>query len=152
VSKGLIIVLVVIVVLFVATIAIGASHGGSASPDHPGFAGSLKGLQGNRFLTIGDKASTTCPVVNAAPTMLSVFGTCVISIDKRGLFSTSTRVAFDANGAVSVMTEPTSVSAQLPADDGGTCFGSAVDHDGGTITLTAFTATTITVRTSACPS
>lgn len=151
-NKGLIILLVVIVVLFVATIAIGASHGGSADPDHPGFAGSLKGLQGSRFLTIGDNASTSCPVVNTAPTMLSVSGTCVISIDKRGRFSTSTRVAFDASGALSVTTEPTSVSGQLPTDDGGMCFGSAVDHNGGTITLTAFMTTTITLRTSACPS
>jgi hypothetical protein len=151
VSKKLIIVLVAIVVLFVVTIAIGASHGSSASPAHPGFAGALKGLQGSRFLTIGDAATTTCAIVGSAPTVLSVSGSCVISVEKRGLFSSATRVAFDANGQVGVVAETKSVPAQTNTVDGGECYGSAIDHSGGTITLSAFPATTITLRTAACP-
>jgi hypothetical protein len=151
-NKKVIIVLVVIVVLFVATIAIGASHGSSASPDHPGFAGALKGLQGSRFLTIGDKATTTCPTVGSVPTVLSVSGSCAIFVEKRSLFSSATRVAFDANGQVVVVAETKSVPAQTSTVDGGKCYGSAVDHNGGTITVSAFFATTITLRTEACPS
>lgn len=150
-SKKLIIVLVAIAVLFVVTIAIGASHGSSASPAHPGFAGALKGLQGSRFLTIGDAAATTCAIVGSAPTVLSVSGSCVISVEKRGLFSSATRVAFDANGQVGVVAETKSVPAQTNTVDGGKCYGSAIDHSGGTITLSAFPATTITLRTAACP-
>lgn len=154
-NKGLIIALVVIVVLFVVTLAVGAGHRGSADPDHPGFAGGLKGLQGSRFLVIGDKASTTCPVVNTAPTMLSVSGSCAITVEKRSFFSTATRVAFDAAGQVSVRVDTKGLPEQtgnLPDDHGKSCFGTAVDHNGGTITLGAFLATTITLRTAACGS
>jgi hypothetical protein len=154
VSKKLIIVLVAIVVLFVATIVIGASHGSSASPDHPGFAGALKGLQGSRFLTLGDKATTTCSVMSTPPTVLNVPGSCVISVEKRSLFSTSTRVAFDViGGQVTVIAKTKGVPDQtstVPSEKGN-CYGSAIGHDGGTIELTAFPSATITLRTATCP-
>lgn len=147
-SKGLIIVLVVIVVLFVATIAIGAGHG-SGSSDRPGAVSALKGLQGSRFLTIGDKASTTCPQLTQA--VLQVAGSCVITLDKRSFFSSPTRVAIDVTGSVTVTADTKNGPPQTSTVDG-QCYGTAVDHNGGTITLLSFSATTITLRTAACPS
>lgn len=154
-QKLLIVLLVVLVVVFAITLALGASHGsGTPSADHPGAAGGLKGLQGGRFLVLGDKASTSCPVTSTNPTVLSVSGSCAISVEKRSLFSTATRVAFAASGAVGVDVQTKGLPDQagnLPDDHGNLCFGSAVDHNGGTITLSAFPSTTITLLTAACP-
>jgi hypothetical protein len=151
--KVLIILLVVVAVLFLIAVALGASHG-SRRPDDPSGVGFLKGLQGSRFLTLGDKASTTCPVVSTNPTVLSVpAATCVITVEKRSLFSRPTRVAFDAGAGMTVTSDTKSVPNQqntLPTD-GRYCYGSAVAHGGGTITLAPFSSTTITLRTAACP-
>jgi hypothetical protein len=52
---------------------------------------------------------------------------------------------------VTVKVESKSVPGRDQAVGGGKCFGSAVDHGGGTITLLAPFATTITLQTTACP-
>ena len=94
-QKLLIIVLVVLVVIFVITVGIGGCHGGGDTDD-AGAVSALKGLQGNRFLEIGDKATTTCTVGQdmLGRQTLTVTGTCDVRFEKRAFFRRSTRVAF----------------------------------------------------------
>ena len=151
--KLLVVLLVVVAVVFLITIALGASHG-PRSPDDPDpdGIGFLDGLQGNHFLRIGDKASTDCPTVSTEPTVLSVpTSGCTLVIEKRSFFSRPTRVAFDATGQVIVTAAANGVTPKPSTVNGGDCYGSAVDHSGGTVSLAAFFATTITLRTAACP-
>lgn len=151
--KLLVVLLVVVAVVFVVTIALGASHG-PRSPDDPDPAGIgfLDGLQGNHFLRIGDKASTDCPTVSSEPTVLSVpTSGCTIVVEKRSFFSKPIRVAFDVAGQAIVTPAANGVTPKPSTVDGGDCYGSAVDHSGGTISVSAFFATTITLRTAACP-
>ena len=146
-QKILIIVLVVLVVIFVITIGIGGCHGsGTPNPNRAGFVGALKGLQGKRFLEIGDKASmsprppppqSNCGTPNAET--LTVGGTCVITFEKRAFFRKSTRVVLQPNRPLLVVIAPNDgprQDVQLPAD-GDFCFASAVNHSGGTMTLTS---------------
>lgn len=149
----MIVLLVVVAVLFVVTLAMGGSHKprapGDSDPDGIGF---LSGLQGNRFVRLGDKATTTC--VTGDQVTLSVPTTpegCTITVGKRSFFSKPLRIAFDTPGLVSVTVESKSVAGREQSVGGDhTCFASAVDHGGGTITLKTSFATTVTLRTTKC--
>lgn len=152
-QKILIIVLVVLVVIFVITVGVGGCHGGGDSDD-PGAVKALKGLQGNRFLTIGDDASvnpTSCGANGAQA--LTVNPTCIVTFQKRAFFRRSTRVALLANRALRVIINPKDGPRQDESIGAGECFGSAVNHSGGTMTLISTTglATVVILRQQACP-
>ncbi len=150
-QKLLIIVLVVLVVIFLLTLGMSACQGsGEPKPGRAGAVDSLKGLQGNRFLEIGDGTSTTCVVLNAVT--LRVNGSCTITLEKRAFFRRSTRVAFTATAPTRVIVNPNDgprQDVQLP-DDGRFCFGSAIGRSGGTITLLSTNANIFVMR-QPCP-
>jgi hypothetical protein len=154
-QKLLIVLLVVLVVIFVITVGIGGCHasGSGKDPDQAGFVGALKGLQGKRFLKIGDKAtvapagSSTC---DPGPGTLRVSGTCIVTLQKRAFFKKSTRVALVANAPISVFVNPKNGPQLNKAVNVGKCFGSAVDHAGGTIQISGSNAT-ITLLQQGCP-
>ena len=150
-QKLMIVVLVVLVVIFLLTLGMSACQGsGEPKPGRAGAVDSLKGFQGNRFLEIGDKASTTCVQLNAVT--LRVTGTCQIFLQKRAFFRRSTRVAFTVNAPTRVIINPNDgprQDVQLP-EDGKFCFGSAVGRSGGTITL-ASTNAILVLRQQGCP-
>jgi hypothetical protein len=149
-QKLLIIVLVVLVVIFVITVGIGGCHGGGDTDDE-GAVSALKGLQGNRFLEIGDKASvspTSCGAPGAQT--LTVNTSCVVTFEKRAFFRRSTRVVFEADKAVRVTIEPEDGPRQNELLDASECFASAVNHSGGTMTLTSSGATVALLR-KPCP-
>jgi hypothetical protein len=150
-QKLLIIVLVVLVVIFVITLGMSACQGsGEPKPGEAGAVDSLKGLQGNRFLEIGDDASTNCVVLNAQT--LRVNGTCSVIFEERAFFRRSTRVAFQANAPLRVILNPKDgprQDVQLP-DEGRFCFGSSVGNEGGTMTLIG-TNVTVVLRRQGCP-
>jgi hypothetical protein len=150
-QKLLIVVLVVIVVIFVITIGIGGCHasGSGKDPDHAGFVGGLKGLQGKRFLKIGDKATVTPNTCAQGPTTLRVNGVCIVTVEKRAFFRKSTRVALVANAPISVFVNPKN-GPQVNKAVNGRCFGSAVDHAGGTIQISGTNAT-VTLLQQGCP-
>jgi hypothetical protein len=101
--------------------------------------GALKGLQGKRFLTIGDKASANPPECGPPPVdTLTVSNTpCVITFEKRAFFRRSTRVVFRANRPISVVIDPNDGPRQEEQLDALECFASAVNHSGGTMTLSS---------------
>lgn len=149
-QKLLIIVLVVLVVIFVITVGIGGCHGGGNSDD-AGAVKALKGLQGKRFLEIGDKASvspTSCGAPGAQT--LTVNTTCVVTFEKRAFFRRSTRVVFEANKAIRVIIVPKDGPRQDEQLGAGECFASAVNRSGGTMTLLANNATVFLMR-EGCP-
>lgn len=148
----MIVLLVVVAVVFVVTLALGGSHAprppGDSSPDGISFLG---GLQGNRFLRLGDKASTTCPTSDEVTLTVPVSPGCTITVGKRSFFSKPIRVAFDTPGLVTVTVDSKSVPGREQSVGGDhSCFMSAVDHGGGTITLVGAFATTVTLRTAKC--
>src|SRR5215203_239798 len=150
-QKLMIVVLVVLVVFFLLTLGMSACQGsGEPKPGRAGAVDSLKGLQGNRFLEIGDKASTTCDQLDAVT--LRVTGTCAITLQKRAFFRRSTRVAFTVNAPTRVIINPNDGPRQdvQLSEDGKFCFGSAVARSGGTITL-ASTNATLVLRRQGCP-
>jgi len=154
-QKLLIIVLVVLVVIFVITVGIGGCHGGGDTDD-AGAVSALKGLQGNRFLEIGDKATTTCTVGQdmLGRQTLTVTGSCDVTFEKRAFFRRSTRVAFDPSAPVHVVIQPKDGPEQDEQPDAGECFGSAVGRAGGTMRLEQVPlnpAPTITLRRQGCP-
>jgi hypothetical protein len=151
----MIVLLVVVAVVFVVTLAMGGSHAPRAPNDSdPDGISFLGGLQGNRFLRLGDKATTTCPTGDQITLSVPAGGDgCSITVGTRSIFSKPIRVAFVAAGPVTVTVASKSVPGrgqQVPDDDGHDCFMAAVDHGGGTITLVAAFATTITLRTARC--
>jgi hypothetical protein len=147
-QKLLIIVLVALVVIFVIAVGIGGCHG-SGRTDRPGPVNALKGLQGKRFLVIGDKTKATCAGPGAVTFIVN--GVCTITFEKRPFFKTSTRVVFVPNASVRVLVDPKNGPRQDEQVDQFKCFGSAIDHAGGTMTLIANNAT-ITLLRQACPS
>lgn len=152
-QKILIIVLVVLVVIFVITIGVGGCHGGGDSDD-PGAVKSLKGLQGNRWLTIGDKATVSPPSCGAPGAQtLTVNTTCIVTFQKRAFFRRSTRVALLGNRSLRVIVNPKDGPRQDDTVDPFQCFASAVNHSGGTMTLIASTglSTAVFLRQQACP-
>jgi len=159
-QKLLIVVLVVLVLIFLITLGMAGCHGSRRpDPDHAGVVGALKGLQGKRFLVIGDKASTNCAVINAVT--LRVNGTCFISLQKRAFFRKSTRVAFrncvDPPGCTTPSTfpslrvdvNPRKGPTQSDQVSGERCYGTSIGHAGGTISLTGNT--TIALQREGCP-
>jgi len=146
----MIILLLAIVVIFLITIGIGGCHasGSGKDPDHAGAVGALKGLQGKRFLKIGDKASTTCGV-RPNDVGLIVNGTCTITFQKRSFFSRSTRVVFTPSATIFVLVKPENGPERNDRVDGGKCYASAIDHAGGTMTLVGNA--TITFQREPCP-
>lgn len=151
-QKLLIIVLVVLVVIFVITIGIGGCHasGSGKDPDHAGAVGALKGLQGKRFLKIGDKATVTPNTCALGPTTLRVNGVCIVTVEKRAFFRKSTRVAFVGNAPISVFVNPKNGPQLNKGVNAGKCFGSAVDRAGGTIQISGSNAT-VTLLQQGCP-
>jgi hypothetical protein len=153
-QKLLIVVLVVLVVIFVITIGIGGCHGsGKRKTDDERSVGALKGLQGKRFLVIGDRTTTDPP--NCAPrgaVQFTLNGTCTITFQKRAFFRTATRVSFFTSGALQVVVDPKNGPRQDQTISANDCFGTAVDHAGGTMRLTPLLAPrTITLLRAACP-
>lgn len=152
-QKLLIIVLVVLVVIFVITLGMSACKGsGEPKPGRAGAVDTLKGLQGNRFLEIGDDATTTCNTVNSRRLTVPLTG-CTITLEERAFFRRSTRVAFDASAPLNVILTPKDGPRQqesLPDDDGRFCFGSSVSNDGGTMRLSGNNVT-VFLRTQGCP-
>ena len=150
-QKLLIILLVAIVVIFLITLGISGCHGsGKPDADNPGAVGALKGLQGKHFLKIGDKATVTPNTCAQGPTTLRVNGVCIVSVEKRAFFRKSTRVALVANAPMSVFVNPKNGPQVNKAVNAGRCFGSAVDHAGGTIQISGTNAT-VTVLQHGCP-
>jgi hypothetical protein len=151
-QKILIIVLVVLVVIFVITIGVGGCHGGGDSDD-PGAVKALKGLQGNRFLTIGDKATVSPPTCGAPGAQtLTVNLTCIVTFQKRAFFRRSTRVALFGNRSLRVIIDPKDGPRQDESIGPFECFGSAINRSGGTMTLVSPTgAATVFLRQQACP-
>ena len=107
-QKLLIIVLVVLVVIFLLTLGMSACKGsGDPNPGQAGAVDRLKGLQGNRFLEIGDDARANPPSCGVpGGQTLTVNGTCVITFEKRAFFRKSTRVTFRANAPIRVIIVP----------------------------------------------
>jgi hypothetical protein len=151
-QKILIIVLVVLVVIFAITVGIGGCHGGGDSDD-AGAVKALKGLQGNRFLEIGDKASVSPPTCGAPGAQtLTANPTCVVTFEKRAFFRRSTRVVFRANKPMRVIINPEDGPQQDEQIGILECFASAVNRSGGTMTLTSLSgAATVTLLREPCP-
>jgi hypothetical protein len=152
-QKLMIVLLVVVAVVFAVTLAMGGSHKArSAGDSDPAGIGFLDGLQGKRFLRLGDKATTTCITGDQVTLNVPVgLDGCTIAVEKRSFFSRPTRVAFVAHGSVSVTVDSKRVPGKATSVDSDKCFGSAIDHGGGTIIVTAPAATTITLQQTACP-
>jgi hypothetical protein len=160
-QKLLIIVLVVLVVIFVITIGIGGCHasGSGKDPDHAGAAGALKGLQGKHFIKIGDKATASCAPAGAAT--LAVNGSCIITVQKRAFFRTATRIIFrrcvdppscqtpSTFPFFQVFVVPKNGPRQTEQIAGKSCFATAIDHAGGTMTLIG--TATIVFSKQGCP-
>lgn len=142
-TKLVVVALIVIVGLFAATVLMSASHP-SGNTDRPSAAGALKGLQGSHWLSIGHGAATTCGP-DPDPSKLQVFSSCAIVIAKRGFLSSPTRVAFQVQGSLEVITSPKNGPEQ-DSSVSGECFGTAIDRGGGTITLEGFTTITLLQR------
>lgn len=144
-QKVMIVVLVVLALIFLITLGMGGCHSSRRpDPHHPGAVSALRGLQGNRFLQIGDKASTNCGTPNASA--LTVNGQCVIFFQKRAFFRKSTRVVLQPVGALHVTVNPKDGPAQDDPVDPGECYATAVNHSGGSITLTGNTIVAILRR------
>jgi hypothetical protein len=155
-QKLLIIVLVVLVLIFLITLGMSACKGsGDPNPGSAGAVDRLEGLQGNRFLEIGDDASVN-PSSCGSPggQTLTVNGTCVVTFDKRAFFRKSTRVAFTANKPIFVTIVPKDGPRQEENDmqplAAFRCFGSSVGRSGGTMTLSGTNAT-VFLRQEGCP-
>ena len=153
-QKLLIIVLVVLAVIFLITLGMSACQGsGNPNPGRAGAVDSLKGLQGNRFLEIGDDARANPPSCGVpGGQTLTVNGTCVVTFEKRAFFRKATRVVFTANAPTRVIINPNDgprQDVQLP-DDGKFCFASAVGRSGGTMILMSNNATLFLMR-QPCP-
>jgi hypothetical protein len=151
-QKLMIIVLVALAVIFVIAVGIGGCHG-SARRGDAGAASALKGLQGKRFLVIGDKASTTCTVGNDmfGRQTLTVSRTCTVFFGKRSFFRRPTRVVFVSNAKVNVSVDPVNGRHQGEQVDPGDCSASAIDRHGGTMTFSPVIGTpTITLFRRAC--
>ena len=136
-QKLMIVLLVALVVIFLITVGMGGCHG-SGNTDRPGAVSALKGLQGKRFLEIGDKASvspTNC--AGPGPAMLTVNGTCLVTFEKRAFFRRSTRVVFRANRPMAVVVDPKDGPRQDEQLNAFECFASAVNHSGGAMSLTS---------------
>ena len=160
-QKLLIIVLVVLVVIFVITLGMSACKGsGEPNPGEAGAVDGLKGLQGNRFLEIGDNATTTCNRVNSVTLNVTVAG-CAITLEKRAFFRRSTRVVFrrclDPPACQSlgtfpvfqVFVNPQEGPTQSDPIAGKTCYGTAIGREGGRITLVGNA--TVSLRPPGCP-
>jgi hypothetical protein len=149
-QKLLIVVLVVVVLIFLITLGMSGCQGSDKpNPKNaPKSVKALKGLQGKRFLTIGDKATTNCAVLS--PAALRVNGSCTIVFQKRKFFNKSTRVAFVPNTSVRVVVQPKNGKTQDNTPGAFECYGTAVDHGGGTMFLSANNAT-LTLRRQPCP-
>ena len=147
-QKLLIVLLVVLALIFLITLGMGGCHSGTPTPNRAGFVGSLKGLQGNRFLTIGDKASTTCDVLNAST--LRVNTKCFVFFQKRAFFRKSTRVVFKANAPLHVTIDPKDGRRQEAGLSTLECFASAVNHSGGTMTLEATGSAIVVLQRGPC--
>jgi hypothetical protein len=152
-QKILIIVLVVLVVIFVITVGMGGCHHGGRTPSDAGAVKALKGLQGNRFLEIGDKATVNPPSCGAPGAQtLTVNPTCIVTFQKRAFFRRSTRVALLGNRPLRVIIDPKDGPRQDESINAFECFGSAVNHSGGTMTVVSGTgAATVALRRQACP-
>ena len=148
-QKLLIIVLVVLVLIFLITLGMAGCHGSRRpDPHHAGAVGALKGLQGNRFLVIGDKASVNPPsCATPGGSTLVVNGSCTITFAKRAFFRRSTRVVFQPSASIRVIVNP--VDGPGGEKQGSECFATAINHSGGTITLIG-NATLFLMR-QACP-
>jgi len=150
-QKLLIVVLVVLVLIFLITLGMAGCHGsGQPTPKRAGAVGALKGLQGSRFLVIGDKASANPPSCGTTGgSTLVVNGSCTITFEKRAFFRRSTRVVFQPSASVRVIINPSDgpgLDKQISPSD---CFATAVNHSGGTMTLIGNA--TLFLRRQACP-
>lgn len=148
-QKLLIILLVALVVIFLITLGMGGCHG-SGRTDRAGAVSALKGLQGNRFLAIGDKASANPPSCGTSGgSTLTVNGACIVTFAKRAFFRRSTRVVFRANAPIHVIVDPKDGPRQDEQLATLECFASAVNHSGGTMTLIGNA--TVFLQRSPCP-
>jgi hypothetical protein len=138
-QKLLIILLVVLALIFLITLGMGGCHGGGGTtPSSAGAVKALKGLQGNRFLEIGDKAFVNPQSCFTSAQVLTVNTTCFVTFQKRAFFRKSTRVVFQATRPLKVTIDPGGEGPRL--DDksvaAGDCFAWSINHSGGTMTLT----------------
>jgi hypothetical protein len=149
----MIILLVVLALIFLITVGMGGCHHGGRSPSDAGAVKALKGLQGNRFLAIGDKAfvsPSSCGQPGAQA--LTVNTTCFVTFQKRAFFRKSTRVALQSNRLLNVIIDPVDGPHRDETVGAGECFGSAVSHSGGSMTLRSPTgAATVLLLRHACP-
>jgi hypothetical protein len=152
----MIILLVVLALIFLITVGMGGCHHGGRTPNDAGAVKSLKGLQGNRFLTIGDKAFVSpgsCWDARAPQVLTVTINTdCFVTFQKRAFFRKSTRVALQSNRPLTVTIDPVDGPRREDPVGAGDCFGSAVSHSGGSMTLESPTGTaTVLLLRHACP-
>ena len=149
----MIILLVVLALIFLITVGMGGCHHGGRTPNDAGAVKSLKGLQGNRFLEIGDKAFVGPGSCGQPGTqVLIVNPRCFVTFQKRAFFRKSTRVALQSNRLLNVSIDPVDGPHQDETVGAGVCFGSAVSHSGGSMTLFSPTgAATVLLLRQACP-
>jgi hypothetical protein len=160
----MIILLVVLALIFLITVGMGGcNHGGGRTPSDAGAVKSLKGLQGNRFLTIGDKAfvSTDGCWDGRAPQILTVNPQCFVILQKRAFFRKSTRVVFRRCidpprcqlpapfPSFRVTVNPRNGPQRTDDVTGKFCYGTAIDHGGGALTLLG--TATIELQQQGCP-
>lgn len=128
-----VIVLVVVAVLFVISVAAGFSHG-SQSPDNAGILSGLKGLRSSPLRSFDAHDRASCAT---SPNTLTVSGTCTITLDKRGFFARPIRLILVSQAAAVIQVRPNSGAARTTSLNAGDCFDTAVNHSGGTITISA---------------
>jgi hypothetical protein len=150
-QKLMIIVLVVLVVIFLITLGMGGCHSSrTPSPSRAGAVGALKGLQGKRFLVIGDKARANPPSCGTpGGSTLTVNGACIVTFEKRAFFRRSTRAVFRANAPIHVIVNPNDGPGQNENLSTSECFATSVNHSGGTMTLIGNA--TVFLQRSPCP-
>jgi hypothetical protein len=159
----MIIVLVVLALIFLITLGMGGCHSGGGTPNDAGFVKSLKGLQGNRFLVIGDKAFVTTDGCwdGRAPQLLRVNSQCFVILQKRAFYRKSTRVVFRrcidpprcqipaVFPSFQVTVNPRNGPQRTDDVTGKLCYGTAIDHGGGTLTLVG--TATLELQQQGCP-
>jgi hypothetical protein len=132
-QRVFVIVLVVVAVLFVISVAAGSSHG-SQPPDRASILSGLKGLRSPPLRSFDAHDRASCAT---SATVLTVGGTCTITVDKRGFFARPIRLILVSSAPAAVQVQPNGGAERTTNLSANDCFDTAVSHSGGTITIAA---------------